>query len=173
MALLRGNAEGTLDPKWRVTVPTKFRAIFESKGNPVLWKPPGFEQPYLLLSTAEYYEHKYQQGLAEVSGALAEEYVREAVATMDEIELDGACRFVVREIFRPDCSFTQGCKLIFLANMDYMEIWALDVWREREAARRRAHSLMHFAPNQNVPAKPPVPSIAGVPLMPQEEPGNG
>jgi MraZ protein len=161
MAILRGNAEGTLDTKWRVTVPTKFRRIFEAD-NPVLWKPPGTEQPYVILSTADYYEQKYQQGLAKIPEELAEDYVRDALGSMDEIELDTACRFVVRDIFRADCSFSQGCKLFFLVNVDYMEIWSLEVWRAREEARRRAHSLMHFAPDP-VAARP----------APAEEPAHG
>jgi division/cell wall cluster transcriptional repressor MraZ len=144
--LLRGNAEGTLDMKGRATVPTKFRAMFEGK-DLVLWEPQGLHQPYLLLTCDDYFDEIVEREYALAEKRDREELLRDIYGHMDDIELDSAARFVIHEKYNEKAGFERGQKLFFLAYQKYIEVWPLDVWKDREAARRQDRSMLDYTPD--------------------------
>ena len=145
--LLRGNAEGTLDAKGRAAVPTKFRPMFEGKDNLVLWEPQGLNQPYLVLTSDDYFDEIIEREYASADKHDRMDLLHDIYGHMDDIELDSASRFVVHEKYNEKSGFKRGEKLFFLANKTYMEIWSLDVWKARETARRRERSLLDYTPD--------------------------
>ena len=145
--LLRGNAEGTLDAKGRAAVPTKFRPMFEGRDNLVLWEPQGADQPYLLLTSDDYFDEIVERELASVAKADRADFTREVYSHMDDIDLDSASRFVIHEKYNEKAGFVRGEKLFFIANKVYIEIWPLRVWKDREAARRRERPLLDYTPD--------------------------
>ncbi|MDR0532092.1 MAG: hypothetical protein LBG83_08520 [Oscillospiraceae bacterium] len=147
MARLRGNAEGTMDAKGRATVPTKFRGIFEGKDDLVLWEPQGLDQPFLVLTSDEYFDAIYEREYALAEKERRQDLLHEVLGHMDDVELDANARFVVPEKYFGKAGFDKGGKLFFLANKTYVEIWSLPVWKMREAARRADRSLMDFTPD--------------------------
>jgi DNA-binding transcriptional regulator/RsmH inhibitor MraZ len=154
MARLRGNAEGTLDAKGRATVPAKFRPMFEGEGKDgrdekeelVLWEPQGLAQPFLMLTTGQYFDEVIEREYAQADKHDRQEMLHDILGHMDEIELDSAARFVIPDKYCAKAGFRRGEKLFFLANRTYMEIWSLDVWRQREAARQQLRSLVDYTP---------------------------
>jgi len=147
MARLRGNAEGTMDAKGRAAVPTKFRGIFEGKDDLVLWEPQGREQPFLVLTSDDYFDAVYDREYAQAEKLDRQDLLHDVLGHMDDIELDQASRFVVPEKYFEKTGFAKGEKLFFLANKTYMEIWSLQVWKARETARRNARSLLDYTPD--------------------------
>lgn len=147
MARPRGNAEGTLDSKGRATVPTKFRPIFEGQEILVLWEPQGSAQPFLMLSTQAYFDEITDREYALAEKHDREEVLHDILGCMDEIELDSAARFVIPDKYCTKAGYRRGGKLFFLANRDYMEIWSLEVWQERKAARERMRSMVDHTPD--------------------------
>jgi len=147
MARLRGNAEGTMDAKGRAAVPAKFRGIFEGKDDLVLWEPQGREQPFLVLTSDEYFDAVYNREYAQVEKADRQDLLRDVLGHMDEIELDQASRFVIHEKYFEKTGFAKGEKLFFLANKTYIEIWSQRVWKDRETARRGERSLLDYTPD--------------------------
>jgi len=145
--LPRGNAEGTLDAKGRAAVPTKFRPMFEDKDNLVLWEPQGLNQPYLVLTSDDYFDEIIEREYAEADKADRVDLTHDIYGHMDDVELDSASRFVIHEKYNEKAGFARGEKLFFLANKTYMEIWSLQVWKQREAARRRERSLLDYTPD--------------------------
>ena len=144
--LLRGNAEGTLDMKGRATVPTRFRAMFEGK-DLVLWEPQGLHQPYLVLTSDDYFDEIVQREYAGAEKRDRQDLIHDIYGHMDDIELDSAARFVIHEKYNDKAGFQRGDKLFFLANQTYMEIWSLEVWKAREAQRRQERSLLDYTPD--------------------------
>ena len=144
---LRGNAEGTLDAKGRAAVPTKFRPMFEGQQDLVLWEPQGLAQPFLMLSTGEYFDGIAEREYAQADKHDRQEILHDILGHMDEIELDSAGRFVIPDKYCAKAGFRRGEKLFFLANRAYMEIWSLEIWRQREAARQQARSLLDYTPD--------------------------
>jgi len=147
MARLRGNAEGTMDAKGRAAVPTKFRGIFEGKDDLVLWEPPGRDQPFLVLTSDEYFDAVYDREYADVEKQGRQDLLHDVLGHMDDIELDQAFRFGIHEKYHEKTGLAKGEKLFFLANKTYMEIWSLQVWKARESARRNERSLMDYTPD--------------------------
>ena len=147
MARLRGNAEGTMDAKGRAAVPAKFRGIFESKDDLVLWEPQGHDQPFLVLTSDEYFDAVYDREYAQADKTNRQDLLHDVLGHMDDIELDQAARFVIPEKYFEKTGFAKGEKLFFLANKTYMEIWSLQRWKAREAARRSERSLLDYTPD--------------------------
>jgi DNA-binding transcriptional regulator/RsmH inhibitor MraZ len=147
MARLRGNAEGTMDAKGRAAVPTKFRGIFEDKDDLVLWEPQGHDQPFLVLTSDDYFNAVYEREYAQAEKGARQDLLHDMLGHMDDIELDQNARFVIPEKYFEKTGFAKGEKLFFLANKTYMEIWALQVWKARESARRSERSLMDYTPD--------------------------
>ena len=147
MARLRGNAEGTMDAKGRAAVPAKFRGIFEGKDDLVLWEPQGHDQPFLVLTTDEYFDAVYNREYAQADKANRQELLYDVLGHMDDIELDQASRFVIQEKYFEKTGFAKGEKLFFLANKTYIEIWSLQRWKTRESARRNERSLLDYTPD--------------------------
>lgn len=145
--LLRGNAEGTLDAKGRATVPTKFRPMFEGKDNLVLWEPQGEKQPYLLLTSEDYFDEIIEREYADAEKHKRLDLTHDVWGHMDDIELDGASRFPIQEKYYEKAGFARGEKLFFLANKTYIEIWPLQVWKNREIERRGERSLLDYTPD--------------------------
>jgi len=145
----RGNAEGTLDTKGRAAVPTRFRPIFEGRDDLVLWEPQGLEQPYLVLTSDEYFDDVSDREYAGAAKPQRLYLTYETLGHMDDIELDSAWRFVIHEKYNEKAGFVRGEKLFFLANRTYMEIWPLHVWKKCEAGRmqERARSLIDHTPD--------------------------
>jgi MraZ protein len=143
---LRGNAEGTMDAKGRITVPTRFRPMFEGK-ELVLWEPQGLAQPFLMLSTGEYFDKVAEREYARADKEDRQEVLHDILGHMDEIELDSAARFVIPEKYCAKAGYERGKKLFFLANRDYLEIWALEVWNNRELRRQKERSLVDYTPD--------------------------
>jgi division/cell wall cluster transcriptional repressor MraZ len=147
MAKLRGNAEGTMDAKGRAAVPTRFRGIFEGKEDLVLWEPQGRDQPFLVLTLDEYFDKIYEREYAQADKDERQKLLYDMLGHMDVIELDQNARFVIPEKYFEKAGFAKGEKLFFLANINYIEIWSLQVWKAREAARRGERSLMDYTPD--------------------------
>jgi len=141
----RGHAEGTLDAKGRAAVPTKFRPMFEGHDNLVLWEPQ--HQPYLLLTSDEYFDEIVEREFANVEKTDRADFIREVYSHMDDIELDNASRFIIHEKHNEKAGFRRSEKLFFIANKVYIEIWALETWKTRQAAKRREHALLDYTPD--------------------------
>ena len=164
MARLRGNAEGTMDAKGRATVPTKFRGIFEQKNDLVLWEPQGRDQPFLVLTSDEYFDAVYDREYAGAEKGDRQDLLHDVLGHMDDIDLDQNARFVIPEKYFDKTGFAKGEKLFFLANKTYMEIWSLQVWKARETARRGERSLLDYTPD---------PILTGVREQATENKGDG
>jgi len=147
MARLRGNAEGTMDAKGRAAVPAKFRGIFEGKNDLVLWEPQGRNQPFLVLTSDEYFDAVYDREYAQADKTNRQDLLHDVLGHMDDIELDQASRFVIPEKYFEKASFAKGEKLFFMANKTYIEIWSQRIWKERESARRSERSLLDYTPD--------------------------
>ena len=159
MPRLRGNAEGTMDQKGRASLPAKFRAMFPEGEELVLWEPQGNNQPYLVLTLDDYFEEVLDREYALADKAARQNLLRDALGHMETVEPDAAGRFVIPEKYHGKAGFEKGCKLFFLANRTYMEIWPSAVWRIWENARRTDLCRFDYTPdpiavreNDDVPA---------------------
>ncbi|MCL2494759.1 MAG: division/cell wall cluster transcriptional repressor MraZ [Oscillospiraceae bacterium] len=151
MPRTRGNAEGTIDQKRRVSVPARFSDIYPQGEEIVLWEPQGKEQPYLVLSLDEYFDEMFEREYAQSEKQGRQNLLRDAYGHVEYVELDSARRFVIPERYREKAGFDRGDKLFFLANRTYMEIWPLAVWRLWESNRRADTSRFDYTPD---PARP-------------------
>jgi len=147
MPKLRGNAEGTMDQKCRATVPAKFSEMFPEGEELVLWEPQGNKQPYLLLSQDRYFEETFDREYALADKAARQDLMRDALGHMETVKPDAAGRFVIPDRYHIKAGFDKGCKLFFLANQTFIEIWPLAVWRAWETARRQDVSRFDYSPD--------------------------
>jgi len=143
----RGSAEGTMDQKCRAGLPAKFEKMFSQDEELVLWEPQGSNQPYLLLTTEEYFDEVLDREYALVDKAERQDLLRDALGHMEYVRPDAAGRFVIPEKYHNKAGFDRGCRLLFLANRTYMEIWPLAVWRIWENNRRGAVSRFDYTPD--------------------------
>ena len=143
----RGSAEGTMDQKCRAGLPAKFEEMFPRDEDLVLWEPQGSNQPYLLLTTEEYFDEVLDREYALVDKAERQDLLRDALGHMEYVRPDAAGRFVIPEKYHNKAGFDRGCRLLFLANRTYMEIWPLAVWRIWENNRRGAVSRFDYTPD--------------------------
>ena len=143
-----GNAEGTLDSKCRATVPTRMRPMFDGiEQELVLWEPSGVKQPYLLLTSEDYFDEIVAREYDRAAPEDRENLIHDVWGHMDYIELDSAARFVIPDKYFPKAGFGKGEKIFFMANGTYIEIWPLAVWRHTENERRGDHSVMVHTPS--------------------------
>ena len=146
MPRLRGNAEITMDQKYRVGVPARFSGMFPEGSDLTLWDPQGDNQPYLVLLLEAYFDERFDSEYAAVEKAGRQDLLRDALGHMVPVELDAARRFVIPEPYNRKAGFDKGAKLFILANETYMEIWPLAVWRIWENNRRAAVSRFDYTP---------------------------
>ena len=147
MARNRGSAEGTMDQKCRAGMPAKFSGMFPADEELVLWEPQGSHQPYLLLTTEEYFDEVFDREYALAEKAERQDLLRDALGHMETVKPDAAGRFVIPEKYHAKAGFDKGAKLFFLANRTYMEIWPLTIWRVWENNRRGAVSRFDYTPD--------------------------
>jgi len=152
MPRLRGNAEITLDQKYRVGVPARFSGMFPEGSELILWDPQGKDQPYLVLLLEEYFDERFDSEYAAVEKAERQDLTRDAWGHVVSVELDAARRFVIPEPYNRKAGFEKGAKLFLLMNKTYMEIWPLALWRVWEDKRRGAVSQFEYTPE---PVRPP------------------
>ena len=147
MAKYRGNAEGTMDQKYRASLPARFVEMFPRDEELILWEPQGNKQHYLLLTTEEYFEEVFDREYALVSKAERQDLMRDALGHMEYVKPDAAGRFVISEKYHEKAGFDRGCRLFFLADRTYMEIWPYTMWRIRENERRGDICRFDYAPD--------------------------
>ena len=147
MAKNRGNAEGTMDQKFRANLPAKFGEMFPKDEELVLWEPQGRNQRYLLLTTEEYFEEVFDREYALADKDRRQDLLRDALGHMEYVKPDAVGRFVIPEKYHRKAGFDRGCRLFFLANRTYMEIWPAVMWQIWEDERRRDICSFDYAPD--------------------------
>jgi len=147
MAKYRGNAEGTMDQKYRASLPARFAEMFPKDEELILWEPQGKNQRYLLLTTEAYFEEVFDREYALADKAERQNLLRDALGHMEYVKPDAAGRFVISEKYHRKAGFDRGCRLFFLANRTYMEIWPLTMWQIWEDDRRKDISSFDYTPD--------------------------
>jgi DNA-binding transcriptional regulator/RsmH inhibitor MraZ len=121
--------------------------MFPQDGDLVLWEPQGSNQPYLLLTTEEYFDEALDREYALAGKAQRQDLLRDALGHMELVKPDAAGRFVIPEKYHAKAGFDKGARLFFLANRTYMEIWPLAVWRIWENKRRGDICRFDYTPD--------------------------
>jgi division/cell wall cluster transcriptional repressor MraZ len=132
--LIQKNAEGTIDAKSRVSMPTRFRSCFEEDANLVLWFPFGEKFPYLILADETVFRKIKKREYARAPQEKRSEVNRLFNAYSESVALDKNARFVIPPAFMERSKLECEKKAFYVGQDTHLEIWALDVWKEREQA---------------------------------------
>ncbi|MCL2107225.1 MAG: hypothetical protein FWH26_09270 [Oscillospiraceae bacterium] len=125
--ILEGAAEGTVDAKNRITVPTKFREAFENE-RLVLWGPKDKHAPCLILATREEFGRIFDREYSRATPQQQERVMRRFQVGRESVDLDKNARFVLPPRFFAKTGIRAEEKVFFIGCCTYLEIWALEAW---------------------------------------------
>jgi MraZ protein len=125
MDLLIGEFNNTLDDKGRVSLPSRFRSILP--GNRVFLTQGG--EDCIWVCPPEFWEDLLQKVLNATSIFKANSRVirRRIIGPAQEVEIDKAGRIAIPQRLRDFAGLSKDC--IVLGQLDYMEIWNIDRYR--------------------------------------------
>lgn len=147
----RGSEEVRVDAKGRVSIPAKFRRVFEASDPD--WKTG--DRPHLVIvfgtSTWKHIQLFTMQAIEEVDeqisalprGSAARNLLENIYhGHAEEAEIDGDGRLVLPQKLREKIGLTDSA--FFIASGDYLKVWTPEAYREEE--RELEARVPEFAP---------------------------
>jgi MraZ protein len=123
---LKGRDERSLDPKFRVIVPQRYRPLFTPAG--VL--APHEDGCIALWTTSEFAEESRRQHLRSKQSPEVGHEVRRWFSMCSDFSLDQQGRMIVPAGLRDHAKL--GTDVLFFGVYDRVELWSKQAWEERE-----------------------------------------
>jgi MraZ protein len=116
----------SFDDKGRLTIPVKFREL-PAEGAYVV---QGFDRNLMVLPPAVFqiiYDRLMSMSLTDPTSRLLREVI---LGNAMQVNLDGAGRILLSQNLRDYANLKDGA--VFVGQGDYFDIWAPEVWQERQ-----------------------------------------
>lgn len=128
-----GAFDHTLDPKFRVTVPSRFREVLELKGlRPRLVILPGMQAYLILVDEDEFDDIENNFESSSFASEEAADFERFLYGMAEDASLDSMGRLLIPERLRLYAGIDRDVTLVGVRNR--IEIWDRERWKERSAS---------------------------------------
>lgn len=128
--IFTGHAELTIDPKGRVQVPSKFRALLRPERDGTAWYCVPWRKHLLMLFTEARFQALAEKGPASLTPALEQASAQADYFGMTErLEMDSAGRIMIPRHQLDMTAMVTG-DVVMVGAGPRLELWQRDAWKQ-------------------------------------------